>query len=189
MDVTLLTDDDLLYGDLSVYHSIISGIRAYARRPVIKTANDRLLEYVKNGGHYILQYHTSGDGYTPELAPFPLTVGQPSLAWRVTYEDSPVTVLLPEHPFLNQPNQITAADFDGWVQERSLYIPMEWDTAFEAPIRSGTVEQEGAEYDGQILTVPYGEGRFTYTSLVFFRQVPNLVKGGIRLFVNMIEAD
>lgn len=188
MNVNFITDDELLFGDLSRYDTIITGIRAYARRPVVKTANQRLLDFAKAGGHLIIQYHTSGDGYTPDLAPLPLKVGQPSLAWRVTYEDSPVTILLPDHPFLTSPNEITIADFDGWVQERSLYIPMEWDATYEAPIRSGTVAQEGAEYDGQILTMPYGEGRFTYTALVFFRQVPNLVPGGIRLFTNIIDA-
>ena len=130
---------------------------------------------------------TSGDGYKPEYAAYPLTVGSPSLEWRVTYEDSPVTVLIEDHPFLTTPNKLDETAWDNWVQERSIYVPMEWDEAYEAPIRSGTVEQENREYDGQILTAPYGEGRFTYTALAFFRQVPNLVPGGVKLFTNIIS--
>lgn len=187
MDVTFIDDGELRTGDLSIYDTIVVGIRAYKNRPSLIECNDRLLDYAFKGGHLVVQYHTSGDGYKPEYAAYPLTVGKPSLEWRVTYEDSPVTVLLPEHPFLNTPNKLDETAWDNWVQERSLYIPMEWDAAYEAPIRSGTVEQEGREYDGQILTAAYGEGRFTYSALVFFRQVPNLVPGGIKLFTNIIS--
>lgn len=187
MDVAFLTDDDLRFGDLGVYDTIITGIRAYRYRTVLAETYDRLLEYVLAGGNLVVQYHTSGDGYKPEYAPYAFTIGSPSLEWRVTYEDSPVTVLLPEHSILSAPNAIGESDWEGWVQERSLYVPMDWDEIFEAPIRSGLAEQEGREYDGQILTAPYGNGRFTYTSIVFFRQVPALVPGGVRLFVNLIS--
>lgn len=187
MDVTFIDDDELRLGDLSVYDTIVVGIRAYRNRAALVECNDRLLEYAKNGGHLVVQYHTSGDGYEPEYAAYPLTVGNPSLEWRVTYEDSPVTVLIEDHPFLNTPNKLDETAWEGWVQERSIYVPMEWDEAYETPIRSGTVEQENREYDGQILTAPYGEGRFTYTALAFFRQVPNLVPGGVKLFTNIIS--
>ena len=187
MDVTFIEDDELRLGDLSVYDTIVVGIRAYKHRPSLIECNDRLLAYAKNGGHLVVQYHTSGDGYKPEYAAYPLTVGSPSLEWRVTYEDSPVTVLIEDHPFLTTPNKLDETAWDNWVQERSIYVPMEWDEAYEAPIRSGTVEQENREYDGQILTAPYGEGRFTYTALAFFRQVPNLVPGGVKLFTNIIS--
>ncbi|HIU15183.1 MAG TPA: PIG-L family deacetylase [Candidatus Ventricola intestinavium] len=187
MDVTFIEDEELRLGDLSVYDTIVVGIRAYRNRAALIECNDRLLDYAKNGGHLVVQYHTSGDGYKPEYAAYPLTVGSPSLEWRVTYEGSPVTVLIEDHPFLNTPNKLDETAWDGWVQERSIYVPMEWDEAYEAPIRSGTVEQENREYDGQILTAPYGEGRFTYTALAFFRQVPNLVPGGVKLFTNIIS--
>lgn len=187
MNVAFIDDDELRLGDLSAYDTIVVGIRAYRNRAALIECNDRLLDYAKQGGHLVVQYHTAGDGYKPEYAAYPLTVGSPSLEWRVTYEDSPVTVLLEDHPFLNAPNELDETAWDGWVQERSIYVPMEWDEAYEAPIRSGTEAQENREYDGQILTAPYGEGRFTYTALAFFRQVPNLVPGGVKLFTNIIS--
>lgn len=186
-DVTFLSDDEIRYGDLSQYDTIVTGIRAYMKKSVLKECNDRLLAYAEQGGHLVIQYHTSGDKYLSEYAPYPITVGSPSLEWRVTYEDSPVTVLIEDHPFLNTPNKLDETAWEGWVQERSLYVPMEWDPIYETPIRSGVVEQENREYDGQILTAPYGEGRFTYSALVFFRQVPNLVPGGVKLFTNIIS--
>lgn len=187
MDVTFLTDDDVRFADLSQYGTIITGVRAYRYRAVLGECYDRLLSYVENGGNLVIQYHTSGDGYKTEYAPYPFVIGNPSLEWRVTYEDSPVTILEPDSPLLNTPNVIGPADWEGWVQERSLYVPMEWDDAYSTPIRSGVIEQENREYDGQILTAKYGEGTFTYSAIVFFRQVTGLVPGGVRLFANLIN--
>ncbi len=186
MDVTFLSDDDVRFADLSQYGTIITGVRAYRYRSVLPECYDRLLKYVEDGGNLVVQYHTSGDGYKAEYAPYPFVIGNPSLEWRVTYEDSPVTILESDSPLLNTPNAIGSSDWEGWVQERSLYVPMEWDSAYHAPIRSGTEDQENREYDGQILTAAYGAGTFTYTAIVFFRQVPGLVPGGVRLFANLI---
>ncbi|NLC31941.1 MAG: PIG-L family deacetylase [Clostridiales bacterium] len=188
MDIVFLDEQDIRFDDLSQYHSILTGIRAYKHIKWLRGLNEKLLAYVKDGGNLVIQYHTAQDGYSPDLAPYPLIVGSPSLSWRVTREDSPVMHLLPEHPFLNTPNKLDKISWDDWVQERSLYIPMEWDSAYETPIKSGLVAQEGAEYEGQILTAAYGKGRFTYTSLVFFRQVPALVPGAISLLTNILSA-
>ncbi len=187
MDVTFLGEEDVRFSDLTQYDTIVTGIRAYKQLGWLKDVNANLLAYAEGGGNLVIQYHTAGDGYTADLAPYPLKVGTPSLAWRVTREDSPVTVLLPDHPILNTPNKLDDTAWDGWVQERSLYIPMEWDSAYKTPIRSGLVSQEGAEYDGQILTADYGKGHFTYTAIVFFRQVPGLVPGGVQLFANILS--
>jgi hypothetical protein len=39
------------------------------------------------------------------------------------------------------------------------------------------------------LATPYGKGRFVYTGLAFFRQLPAGVPGAIRLFANLIARD
>ena len=54
---------------------------------------------------------------------------------RVTDETAEVRILAPDHPVLNFPNKITAEDFAGWVQERGLYFPDQWDAAW-TPILS-----------------------------------------------------
>jgi hypothetical protein len=38
------------------------------------------------------------------------------------------------------------------------------------------------------LVAPYGRGTYVYTSLAFFRQLPNGVSGAARLFVNLLAA-
>ena len=148
MDVTFIDDDELRLGDLSVYDTIVVGIRAL-QKPcgpgrVQRPSAGVCQEWRPPGG----AVYTRSRVYEPEYAAYPLTVGNPSLEWRVTYEDSPVTVLIEDHPFLNTPNKLDETAWDGWVQERSIYVPMEWDEAYETPIRSGTVEQENREYDG-----------------------------------------
>ena len=45
-----VTPPDVTQGDLSGFDAIILGARAYAVRPELKSANNRLLEYVKAGG-------------------------------------------------------------------------------------------------------------------------------------------
>jgi hypothetical protein len=42
--------------------------------------------------------------------------------------------------------------------------------------------------EGSLLTVNYGKGKFIYTGLSFFRQLPAGVDGAYRLFINLISA-
>ena len=53
------TPDDVEHGDLSRFGTIVLGIRAYDTREDVKKNNQRLLDYVKNGGTLLVQYNTS----------------------------------------------------------------------------------------------------------------------------------
>ncbi len=183
--VDLLDATDLSTGDLSAYDTVVVGIYAYGARPDLAAANSRLLEYARNGGNLFVQYHRPSDGWDTETtAPFPLELGSPSFSWRVTDETSPVTYLAPESPLLNVPNEITPDDWDGWVKDRALYIPMAWDENF-TPIVS--LEDPGEEpFKGSLLTADLGEGRYTYSSLIFYYQVDNLVPGAYRMLANLV---
>ena len=97
----------------------------------------------------------------------------------------PVTFLAPDHPVLNTPNKITAADFAGWVQERGIYFPNQWDEHF-TPILACSDPGE-APLKGGLLVAQYGKGYYVYTSLVFFRQLPAGVPGAYRLFANLVS--
>jgi len=87
-------------------------------------------------------------------------------------------------PALSFPNRITAADFDGWVQERGLYMPRTFDARYR-PVLAMNDPGEPANRGG-ILVTPYGRGMYIYTTLAFFRQLPAGVSGGARLFVNLL---
>src|SRR5262249_42487724 len=104
---------------------------------------------------------------------------------RVTDEKAKVTFLAPESPLLNTPNKISSADFDGWVQERGIYFPNQWDQHFSPVLSMGDPGE--AQSKGGLLVAQYGKGYYIYTGLVFFRQLPAGVPGAYRLFANMIS--
>jgi LmbE family N-acetylglucosaminyl deacetylase len=186
MDITQLTEQDLASGDLSQYDTIVTGIRAYLSREDLLQHNERLLEYVNNGGHLVVQYNKPWDNWdTNTTAPYELEIGQPSIEWRVTDEDAPINVLKPEATIFNYPNKIKQSDWDGWVQERGLYFPMNWSDEFETYV---SVADPGEDaFEGGILKADYGEGTYIYTNLVWYRQIQNQVPGGYRIFTNLVS--
>ncbi len=116
-----------------------------------------------------------------EVAPFPLKLSRD----RVTDEDSEVRILNPTHELLNYPNKIVASDFNGWVQERGLYFPNEWSEEF-VPVLSMNDKNESPK-NGSLLIAGYGKGKFIYTGLSFFRELPAGVPGAYKLFANMLS--
>jgi LmbE family N-acetylglucosaminyl deacetylase len=186
LDITKLTESDLATGDLSQYDTIVTGIRAYLSREDLQSNNERLMEYVEEGGHLVVQYHKPNDGWDAmTTAPYPLTIGNPSIRWRVTDENSNVNILKPESSLFNYPNKITEKDWKGWVQERGLYYPMKWDDRFETFVSMADPNEE--PFDGGILMANYGEGTYLYTNLVLYRQIQGQVPGGYRIFTNLIS--
>ena len=95
-----------------------------------------------------------------------------------------MTFLAPDHPALTTPNQITSADFAGWVQERGLYFAVTWDERYR-PVFTMQDPQELPQ-KGALLVAPYGKGRFIYTGLAFFRELPAGVPGAYRLLANLL---
>jgi hypothetical protein len=86
---------------------------------------------------------------------------------------------------LTTPNRITAADFDGWVQERGLYFPDRWDERFTPILACGDPGE--APLKGGLLVAQHGNGHVVYTSLAWFRQLPEGVPGAYRLFANLVS--
>ena len=181
--VHLLTDDELATGDLRVYDTIVTGIRAYGARGALRDHNARLLEYVKNGGTLVVQYEQDTDGFNRgHFTPYPAVLGKE----RVSQEEQPVTMLDPEAQIFRYPNRITPADFDGWVQERGLYFMKEWPAEY-TPLLSMHDAGE-APLQGGLLLAHYGKGTYIFTALAFYRQLPNGVPGATRLFINLLSA-
>ena len=177
LDATALATDDL-----SQFDAIVAGIRAYEVRPDLIAANARLLEYVRRGGTFIVQYNKYEivDG---DFMPYPATMTRPH--GRVTDEHAAVTLTAPDHPLLSWPNRITPADFEGWVQERGLYFLDTFDSRYEAPLSMadpGEPPQTGA-----LVAARAGEGWYVYTGLALFRQLPEAVPGAFRLLANMVS--
>lgn len=180
-DVTLLADADITSDNLKNYDAVIIGIRAYNTNKRLKFHQKKLMTYVNEGGTMIVQYNTSRRLVTPDLGPYPFKLSRD----RVTVEGAEMRMLKPDHPVLNFPNKITAKDFDGWVQERGLYFPNEWDDHFEAILSSNDPGEDAR--DGGLIIAQYGKGYYIYSGYSWFRQLPAGVPGAYRLFTNMIS--
>jgi LmbE family N-acetylglucosaminyl deacetylase len=181
--VKLLEADDLVSGDLSLFSCLVAGVRAYDVRRDLIANNSRVLDYVKNGGVYIVQYNTPAAWNKAQYAPYAAKIQNAS--HRVTDETAPVKILEPNHRLFNFPNRITSKDFDGWVQERGLYFIQERDPHFKALLSSH--DPGDPPLDGGLLVAPYGKGLYVLTSYSWFRQLPEGVPGAIRIFANLIS--
>jgi LmbE family N-acetylglucosaminyl deacetylase len=176
---------ELETGNLDRYSAIILDLRAYAYRPDAAAHNDRLLDYVRNGGNLISFYHKQGDWNGKQFSPYPIFLTYE----RVTEEDAPVTILLPRHKLLNEPNRIKPSDWDGWVQERSIYLPaadtLRTSGKYERIL--GMSDQDEHQPPTSLLWARYGRGSYTYVSLALYRQLRILQGGAVRLFLNLIS--
>lgn len=182
-EVTLLSDKDLARNNLSRFDVIITGVRAYNTNEWMNKYYDKLMKYVSNGGNLIVQYNTSNNigPIRAKMGPYDFNVSRT----RVTDENAAVTFLKPQHLVLNFPNRITPADFKGWIQERSIYHASGFDTSKYETIFSMHDPGESAD-PGSLIIAKYGKGYFTYTGLVFFRELPAGVPGAYRLLANLI---
>jgi hypothetical protein len=179
-DVKILDDSDLTTNNLKQFDAVVVGVRAFNVRTNFAPHLPALFAYVEGGGTVVAQYNRLDPRVTP-LAPFDLHLSND----RVTDETAAMTFLAPDHPVLNAPNRITNADFDGWVQERGIYFPNQWDDHF-TPIFACNDPGE-SPLKGSLLVAQYGKGHYVYTGLDFFRELPAGVPGSYRLFANLVS--
>lgn len=179
-EVVELEDAGITPERLARFDAVVLGIRLANVRDDLDTLMPVLFEYARAGGTVIQQYSQTESPEEAARAPLPLTISR----GRVTEEDAAVTFLAPDHPALNVPNRITAADFRGWVQEQGAYYASEWDPQFTPILASGDTGEPPLR--GGLLVAPYGHGYWVYTGLAFFRQLPSGVPGAYRLFANLL---
>jgi LmbE family N-acetylglucosaminyl deacetylase len=179
--VDILDASDISEEILSQYDALVFGIRAFNTNSSLFMRKDEMMRYMIAGGTVIVQYNTSRGLSGDEFAPYTMRLSRD----RVTDENAPVTFEVPDHEVLNYPNQILPGDFDGWVQERGLYFPNEWDFRFEAPL--SCADPDEPPRSGGLLVARVGQGYFIYTGFSWFRQLPAGVPGAYKLFTNMIS--
>ena len=182
--ITIVEPDKVAATDLSRFTTVVVGPRAYESSPALVAANPKLFDFARHGHTLVVQYGQF-EMANPGMMPYPITIVRP--ADRVTEENAEVRVLDPSSPILNGPNRIGPADWTGWVQERSLYMPRTHDARYRTMLSmNDTGEQPN---DGAVLVAPLGTGTYVYTTLALFRQLPAGVPGGARLFLNLLSAD
>ena len=181
-DVTLLDDKHFSSNNINQFDVIVTGIRAYNTRENLVAFHKELVKYVEAGGTLISQYNTTGD-LIVEPGVIPLKLSRD----RVTDENSQVDILKSDHKIFNRPFKITTDDFNGWIQERGLYFPNEWDKNYEALLSMN--DKGETPKTGSLLVTKYGKGTFIYTGLSFFREIPAGVEGAIKLFINLLYSN
>lgn len=180
--VVVLKEGDMAASNLKQFDAIITGVRAYNTNEWMNNVYDELMQYVNEGGVLLVQYNTSNQigPVRAKISPYPFTISRN----RITDEEAKVNFLIADHPALNTPNKITQKDFEGWIQERSIYHAENTDTAYKKIL---SMKDPGEnEQNGSLIIANYGKGRFVYTGLVFFRELPAGVPGAYRLFANLI---
>ena len=181
-EVTFLTEKDIEKTNLKGLDAIVTGVRAHNTNAWLSNVHDVLMNYVSDGGVLLVQYNTNNSigPVKAKISPYPFTITRN----RVTDETAAVNFLLPDHPVLNYPNKITQKDFEGWIQERSIYNAENIDSNYQ---RILSMKDPGEkEQDGSLIVTNLGKGRFIYTGLAFFRELPAGVPGAYRLFANLL---
>jgi LmbE family N-acetylglucosaminyl deacetylase len=182
-DLQLIDARELASGNLSRYHVIVTGVRAYERRPDLRANNNRLLAYVRNGGVLLVNYNKQ-EFNQAQYGPYPVKNGQN----RITDENAPIDVLVPNHPVFNTPNRIGPDAWAGWVQERGTYFLAERDPRYVDLMRStDPFPLNPGPKTGALVEARYGTGRWIYLGLGLWRQLPAGTDGAYKLLANLLS--
>ncbi len=177
--VTILDDHELSVGDLSRFDTIVVGVRATDASDEFAAHHARLLDYARAGGTLIVQYQR------PNYAALKLPPFTAKMSPRIVDETAAVKILAPEDQLFNWPNKITPEDWNGWVQERTLYSFTEFDPQYR-PMVEMNDPGEGPQNGGEVVAT-LGQGLYIYTAFAWFRQLPAGVPGAYRLFANLLS--
>ncbi len=181
-EVTVLSQKDITLQNLKQFDAIITGVRAYNIYEWLNDSYNTLMNYVKNGGVLLVQYNTNNNigPVKARIGPYPFTISRN----RVTDENAAVDFVHPENTLMNYPNKITQADFKDWIQERSTYEAVDFGENYKTLFSMHDSNRDPSQ--GNLIYTDYGKGRFVYSGLVFFRELPAGVPGAYRLFANLI---
>ena len=182
IETTLINEQQITQQILQAYDAVVVGIRYFNISDKSDQTMQALLAYAENGGTVLIQYNVNTRLNSNKIGPYPFTISRA----RVTEEDAKVSFDSNDQA-LQFPNKITATDFEGWIQERGLYFAEDIDAHYRTPILINDKNEEPSK--GSLLIVDHGKGKFVYTSLSFFRQLPAGVPGAYRLFVNLLAKE
>ena len=181
-DLSIVQSSELSPEKLIGIDAVIIGIRAFNTNENMVSIMPYLLDFVKDGGTLIEQYNTKNriSELKAQPGPYPFEISND----RVTDENAEMKILVADHPILNFPNKINQDDFSNWIQERGIYFPNKWDSKYTPLLECNDPSEKPLQ--GALLVAEYGKGKFIYTGLSFFRELPSGVPGAYRLFANMI---
>jgi hypothetical protein len=185
--LTFIDANELAWGDLSKYDVIMTGVRAYERRNDLRAYNRRLLDYVQRGGTVIVQYNKN-EFNQAQYGPYPAQIGGMGVSGRVNDENVPVRLLVPGHAVFNFPNEIGAAEWQDWTQERGQYFLGKKDPKYvDLVSMTDSFPDNPGEQLGGLVEASYGKGRWMYVGLGLWRQLPAGTPGAYQLLANLLS--
>ena len=176
----VLSDDDLELPQVANLATILVGEGEFHRRPALRRAWPRLLEFVEDGGNLVLM---SGprEGWEPAMGPSPITFDE---EW-VTEEGASMVVSEHNHRLIRFPTPILDDDWQGWVRERGSHFPEGFsDSDYLTVLR---VADTGRSLVPALIVAQRGRGSFIQTSLSLRLQLANLNPAALKLLANMIS--
>ncbi len=178
--VQLLDADALAWGDLSRYHAIFIGVRAYDSRDDLRANNKRILDYAAAGGTVVVQYNRNNTWI--QYAPFPARFSNT----RVTDENGQIQVLSPDDPVFHYPNEIADAAWRNWVQERGTYFIVPDDARYTDLIQIHEPFEHNVGWKkGALVHANVGKGRWIFVGLGLWRQITAGTDGAYQLLANL----
>jgi hypothetical protein len=181
--LTFIEQDELAWGDLSKYNVIVTGVRAYERRADLRAYNRRLLDFAEQGGTVVVQYNKFEFNQS-QYGPYPALVS----GSRVSDENVPVRILVPNDPVFNFPNKVGPATWANWAQERGLYFLGEKDPKYvDLVSMTDSFQDNPGEKLGSLVEARVGRGRWLYLGLGLWRQLPAGTDGAYQLLANLLS--
>jgi hypothetical protein len=158
----VLTEAELSAGDLSAWNVLVIGIRAYSTRPELargaaeprrvcppgRNAHRAVPEQQLSRAVSVVDGTHGGARGGRDRAGQAAGPGQCLLAW---------------------PNKISAADFDGWIEERGHSFLDSWDSGYTA--LTETADPDQAPQRGGLLVAHPGKGTYIYVAYALYRQL------------------
>jgi hypothetical protein len=184
--VEMLDADELAWGDLSRYDAIVTGVRAYEKRPDLLANNQRILDYAAKGGTVIVQYnrHDRSGFNDAQYGPYPARV----TINRVTDENGEVQILAGDNPSFHYPNEIGDAAWKGWVQERGTYFLETQDPHYVDLLQVFEPFDNNIGWKrGALVEAAVGRGHWVYLGLGLWRQMSAGTDGAYQLMANLIS--
>jgi hypothetical protein len=181
-EVRLLDADDLSWGDLSRFHAIVIGVRAYDNREDLRANNKRILDYAAAGGTLVVQYNRESNW--TQYAPYAVRFSN----IRVTDENGQVQILSSDDPVFHYPNEIGDSAWRNWVQERGTYFLAPNDQRYIDLIQVHEPFEHNAGWKrGALVSAAVGKGHWIFVGLGLWRQVAAGTDGAYQLLANLVS--
>ena len=181
--VEMIGADDLAWGDLSRFDTIVTGVRAYERRDDLRANNSRLLDYVADGGTLIVQYNKF-EFNDAQYGPYPAKVSDN----RVTDEHAPVDDPRSDGPDVHDAEQDRRRGVGRTgCRSAGLYFLGEKDSRYRDLVQLDDPFPYNRARSGRARRGAYGKGRWVYVGLGLWRELPAGVDGAYQLLANLIS--